>query len=70
MLGFKLVIELEKDKWHPIVPGFELMCNPFGHDSWFCVKTKIKTVLNTNDCVIREPKITQEIKRKIGKIDI
>ena len=70
MLGFKLVIELEKDKWHPIVPGFELMCNPFGHDSWLCVKTKYKTVLNTNDCVIREPKIAKEIKRKIGKIDI
>ena len=69
-LGFKAVIELTKDKWHSIIPGFKIMCNPFGHDSWLCVKTEEKTILNTNDCVIREIYTAQEIKNKIGKVDI
>ncbi len=69
-IGFKEVIELEKDKWYSVIPEVQIMCNPFGHDSWLCVKTENKTILNTNDCVIRAPHVAQEIKNKIGKIDI
>ncbi|MFC6999219.1 MBL fold metallo-hydrolase [Rufibacter roseus] len=51
-LNFKEIIELKKDKWYELGKDFKILCNPFDHDSWLCVKHKDITVLNTNDCVI------------------
>ncbi len=69
-LGFKEVIELDHFVWFEILPDFKIMCSPFDDDSWLCVRTKDKTILNTNDCVIRELDAATRIKKKIGKVDI
>lgn len=70
--NFKEVVELRADQWHPLGGDVEVLCNPAAGfaDSWICVKTPTARLLNMNDCWIAEQDKLEEIKRKVGDIDV
>jgi hypothetical protein len=71
-LGFKAVSELPPDRFVPLAPGFEVMCNPTAgyEDSWMFARTPEASVLNMNDCWIIERQPLEAIKHKVGKVDL
>jgi UDP-MurNAc hydroxylase len=69
--GFKEVIELHKGKYFELSSNFKVLCEYFGEgDSWICYKAGDITILNTNDCGIRNLSQANYIKRSVGKVDI
>jgi UDP-MurNAc hydroxylase len=69
--GFKEVVELHKDKYYNLTDNFKVLCEYFGEgDSWICYKAGDITILNTNDCGIRDLQRANYIKNKVGKVDI
>ena len=69
-LGFKAIVELKAFEWKILVPGFKIICNPLGHDSWLGVKTDSGTFLNTNDCVLKRTIDLLPIQKLMGEIDV
>jgi len=71
-LGFKSVIEIDPAGWLPIGDGVDVMCERYEEgDSWLAVRSAGgQTVLNTNDCGIRDPGRAREILRRVGPIDV
>jgi L-ascorbate metabolism protein UlaG (beta-lactamase superfamily) len=70
-LGFKKVIELKKDQWYNINSDLKVLCEHYQEgDSWICFKSKDRTLLNTNDCGIRNLYSAKQIKNKVGKVDV
>lgn len=69
-LGFKDVIELDKN-WYSLKPGFDLLNVPHTDgDSWLCIKTDSCTLLNVNDCGLEDDNQIREIQRQMGQNDI
>jgi len=69
--GFKEVVELHKNQYYRLGDGFEVICEYFGEgDSWIAYKTGDITILNTNDCGIRNINQVNYIKNKFSSIDI
>jgi hypothetical protein len=69
--GFKEVIELHKGKYYELTNDFKVLCEYFGEgDSWICYKAGDLTILNTNDCGIRNLSQANYIKKTVGKVDI
>jgi L-ascorbate metabolism protein UlaG (beta-lactamase superfamily) len=69
--GYKEVVELQTNEYYSLAEDFKIMNDPYTEgDSWIVFKTKDQTILNTNDCGMRNlPEITA-IKDKIGKVDV
>jgi len=64
-LGFKKVIELDKN-WFNLSADFKILNIPHTDgDSWLCVKGANKTILNLNDCVIENKVQASKIKSQI-----
>jgi UDP-MurNAc hydroxylase len=69
--GFKDVIELRKGVSFELSKTFSVLCEYFNEgDSWISYKVGNTTILNTNDCGIRNLSEGEEIKHKVGKVDI
>jgi UDP-MurNAc hydroxylase len=69
--GFKKVIEMERNTFYPIGNDFEVMCEHFDEgDSWICYKTGGVVILNTNDCGITQRNQAENIRKKVGDVDI
>lgn len=70
-LGFKEVVELNRGEWLPLSDDFQVLCDHFGEgDSWAAFKSKSCTILNTNDCGIRQKHKALKILRRVGKVDV
>lgn len=69
-LKFKQVIELDKN-WFDLAPDFKILniLHTDG-DSWLCVKSENKIILNINDCVIENKIQATKIKSLIGQNSI
>lgn len=69
--GFKSVIEMKKGKYYELGNDFKILCEHFSEgDSWIVYKTSDLTILNTNDCGIRNVSEAEYIKKIVGKVDI
>ena len=69
--NFKEIIEMEKGTWYDLAPGFKALCEHFSEgDSWICYRVGGLTVLNTNDCGIRNRDAAEHIKNLVGDVDI
>jgi L-ascorbate metabolism protein UlaG (beta-lactamase superfamily) len=70
-LGFKDVVELRKGAPLRLGDDFEVRCERFHEgDSWMSVRAGGVTVLNTNDCGIRNARHAQRIARTVGPVDV
>lgn len=69
-LDFKAIVELEAFEWKELAPGFKIICNPLGHDSWLGIKTTSGSFLNTNDCVLNRTINILPIQKLMGEIDV
>ncbi|MCE3278818.1 MAG: hypothetical protein K0S44_1009 [Bacteroidetes bacterium] len=69
--GFKDVIELYPNKWINLTPDLEVLCEHFDEgDSWIAFRSEKETLLNSNDCGIRNKAQAEKILKKTGKIDV
>jgi len=69
--GFKEVIELQPNESFTIQDDFKIICNEFTDgDSWAYFSTDDFSILNVNDCIIRNKAEAQLIKEKIGAVDV
>jgi hypothetical protein len=70
-LGFRSVEELNPNAWGELAPGVKVLVSPhLGGDSWMCLKSESKTVLNINDCRVETTFDADDIKKKVGDVDI
>ncbi|HLP21001.1 MAG TPA: hypothetical protein VK174_11900, partial [Chitinophagales bacterium] len=57
--------------YYELGPDFKVLCEYFGEgDSWIVYKGGGQTILNTNDCGVRNLPQAQYIKNIVGKVDI
>lgn len=69
--GFKSVVDMNNNKYYSLSPKIECLCNSFTDgDSWLYIKTDKCSLLNVNDCVVNTLKSANDIKEKIGNVDI
>jgi hypothetical protein len=69
-LGFA-VVELPEWQTVEIAPDFKVMSGMQGLiDSWSAIFAEGKTLLNMNDCVFDRDRELEEIKRRVGNIDV
>jgi len=69
--GFKEVIEMHKGKYYEIGKDFKVLCEYFDEgDSWITYQVGGISILNTNDCGIRNKAKADYIKNIVGKVDI
>ncbi len=70
-LGFKQIIELRNDQWFELNNEVSVLCGTHSSgDSWLYVRAPDVSILNTNDCVIDNPRDAESIKAKIGNVDV
>jgi len=69
--GFREIIELVPGKWMNLGNDLNILCEHFKEgDSWIAFRTNETTVLNTNDCGIRNRSEIIPLQKKIGKVDV
>lgn len=69
--NFKSITEMERGKWYDLAPDFKVLCEHFSEgDSWICYRVGGLTILNTNDCGIRNKDSIDYIKNLVGEVDI
>ena len=70
-IGFKDVIELEKNVQFHIDEDFSILCNPYTDgDSYSLINVHGVKILNLNDCVVDSYEKASEIYKIIGKVDV
>lgn len=71
-LGFGDVRELPDEEWVEIAPGVRVLCVSIGgfQDSWLCVRTPERTVLNLNDGFIVQTERIERVARLVGAVDV
>ena len=74
-LGFKEVVELASNEWRNLEPGLKILCRPSpsdsgDEDSWMCLKSEDTTLLSINDCQIDNRQLAEDIKRRVGPVDV
>ncbi len=69
--GFKDVVEIRPNQTYQLGQDFSIMCEYFSEgDSWIVYKSGELTILNTNDCGIRNVSEIDHIKHVVGNVDI
>lgn len=69
--GFGAVIELPAHAEVTLGPGFDVICGPeLGGDSWLLARMPGLTVLNMNDCLVRERSRCERVRDLVGPIDV
>ncbi|MEQ9423186.1 MAG: MBL fold metallo-hydrolase [Cyclobacteriaceae bacterium] len=70
-MNFKTIIEMTQDVEYNLNDDISILCNPYTEgDSYLVVRAQGTSLLNLNDCIIESKKDCNEIKQKIGNIDI
>lgn len=74
-LGFGQVEELPPDRWVELAPGVSVLCRPhhagWGEgDSWLALRAEGQTILNVNDCEIDRREQAEEIRERVGPVDV
>lgn len=70
-MGFKEVIEMHPDERIQLSPDFDVLCEHYQEgDSWIHLKSSQFSILNTNDCGIRDKNEAHKIQRKVGAVDV
>lgn len=70
-LRFKDAIELQNDRWTPLSPTVEILCNGWSdRDSWMAVRTPSGTILNVNDCVVNTASEARAIASAVGPVRV
>ncbi len=65
-IGFEHIRELGRN-WETIAPGFRIINRPHTDgDSWLCIETEGKRLLNVNDCNLESDAEVRDIARAIG----
>ena len=68
--GFDLVI-IEFNSWKKLAENFEILCFKDGfYDSGLAIKTNDKTIINLNDCEVKDPSRCNEVLKITGECDI
>lgn len=68
--GFR-VMELDPLIWTELGPSFSISTSPFAIvDSWAAIRLGERTILNLNDCAIREPVELARVKDHVDEIDV
>lgn len=68
--GFELII-ITLNSWIKLDKDFEILCFKDGfYDSGLAIRTRDKTIINLNDCEIKDADRCNEILKIIGKCDI
>ena len=69
-MGFGNVIEL-RPEWVPLSNELKVYNKPHTDgDSWLCIKTPDTTLLNLNDCIMRDDNDVKEVKTITGNVDV
>jgi hypothetical protein len=70
-IGFKEVVELKPGQWVTVADDFRILCEPYQEgDSWLAIRSDGVSLLNTNDCGIRDSRKARAIARKAGDVDV
>lgn len=71
-LGFGDVRELPDEEWVEIAPGVRVLCVSIGgfQDSWLCVRTPERTLLNLNDGFLTQRERIERVARAVGSVDV
>ena len=68
--GYDLVI-IEFNSWIKLDEDFEILCFKDGfYDSGLAIKTNDKTIINLNDCEVKDPDRCNEVLKITGECDI
>ncbi|MAI14630.1 MAG: hypothetical protein CMM15_11465 [Rhodospirillaceae bacterium] len=68
--GYDLVI-IEFNSWTKLAENFQILCFKDGfYDSGLAVKTNDKTIINLNDCEVKDPSRCDEVLKITGECDI
>ena len=68
--GYDLVI-IEFNSWIKLGENFEILCFKDGfYDSGLAIKTNDKTIINLNDCEVKDPSRCNEVLKITGECDI
>ena len=68
--GYDLVI-IEFNSWIKLGEDFEILCFKDGfYDSGLAIKTNDKTIINLNDCEVKDPSRCNEVLKITGECDI
>src|SRR5215510_14058403 len=63
------VLEMD-DEVYPLSSGVSVRCGRVGSDSWLLVHSAEATVLNMNDCLTLDPPVLDQLKNRIGTVDV
>ncbi len=70
-IGFKNVVELEKNKLFTLTSNLKLLNNPYTEgDSYLLIKYKELKILNLNDCIVNSEKKAKELSKCVGNVDV
>ena len=70
-MGFRRVIELDKDLTYELSKSFSIRCQPVGfYDSWIYLKVDGIKILNLNDCVINTRKQLEKLEKLLDGVDV
>lgn len=68
--GFGRIVELPLREWVPIDNAMSVMCGAINDDSWLAIRTPERTLLNVNDCVLKNEERIRPIADAVGHIDV
>lgn len=58
------------DEALPLASGVSARCGSVGSDSWLLVESAGTTILNMNDCLTLDPRVLEQLRDKIGTVDV
>lgn len=70
-LGFKDVIEMAPGDWLDVGADLRALCEHYENgDSWLALRGQGQTLLNTNDCGMRDRGRVERLAERLGPIDV
>jgi UDP-MurNAc hydroxylase len=70
-IGFKEIIELKEDAEYEITSSFKITCNSYTDgDSYALFHVEDVKILNLNDCMVNSIEAAEEIRSKVGRVDL
>ncbi len=58
------------DEVLPLGSGVSARCGSVGSDSWLLVESAGASILNMNDCLTLDPQVLEQLRNKIGTVDV